>query len=193
MSCRHSARLVRPWLIPWVVLLTVGPAAVASDLPLGHLFCPVNKRCQEKPPHWHIKRVCPKPICDPCTLEHHGYYHTCWRPSSVPPDWSHCPVPPPAVIFMQSQGPPPGPAPVLAPAPSAPPARRLPDPKPRPPAPGKPPAPERPTAAVVPPPALLAPTGGSVPLVTPPPRFAPTPGQPAAAPGKAATYLPPAL
>lgn len=186
MSCRFLGCPVQSWLVPWAVLLTVGPAAVASDLPFGHLCCPVNKRCQEKPPCWHIKRVCPKPICDPCTLEHHGYYHTCWRPSSVPPEWSHCPVPPPAVHFLQSQVPPPGPVPGFAPAAPLQPAPTLPGARPLP--QGQAPASSQPTGAVLPPPALIAPTSTAMPAITPPPLVAP-----AAPTGKPAAYLPASL
>jgi hypothetical protein len=42
---------------------------------------------------------CPRPICDPCHLEHYGYYQTCWAPWPFPPDWSHCPVPPPGAVL----------------------------------------------------------------------------------------------
>lgn len=116
MARPRSSRSILAWGLPGVLLLLVGGTLEASGPGIGHLFCPVNKRCQEKPPHWHIKRTCPsKPVCDPCSLEHHGYYHTCWRPSSVPPDWSHCPVPPPAVVFNQGQSLPP-PSGLLVPA-----------------------------------------------------------------------------
>jgi len=54
--------------------------------------------CQEGPPNLKFKKACPRPVCDPCQLEHYGYYATCWHPWPFPPDWSHCPVPPPGAI-----------------------------------------------------------------------------------------------
>jgi hypothetical protein len=53
--------------------------------------------CFEGPPKLKFKRGCPKPVCDPCHLEHFGYFRPCWQPWPYPPDWSHCPVPPPGV------------------------------------------------------------------------------------------------
>lgn len=98
MSRRHSFRDLMVLFVSCVLAGVCAPAAQASG-PLGGHICTINKHCQEKPPHWHNKRVCPKPICGPCNLQHHGYYHTCWRPSSIPADWSHCPVPPPGMLF----------------------------------------------------------------------------------------------
>lgn len=46
--------------------------------------------------HWH--RGCPHPICNPCDLPHWGYYETCWNRYPFPPDWTHCPSPPPAAF-----------------------------------------------------------------------------------------------
>ena len=46
-----------------------------------------------------FKRACPRPVCDPCHLEHYGYYQTCWAPWPYPPDWSHCPTPPPGAVL----------------------------------------------------------------------------------------------
>jgi hypothetical protein len=53
----------------------------------------------EGPPKLKFKKACPRPVCDPCTLEHYGYYQTCWAPWPFPPDWSHCPVPPPGAVL----------------------------------------------------------------------------------------------
>jgi hypothetical protein len=64
-----------------------------------------------------FKKGCPRPVCDPCTLEHAGYYAACWKPWPYPPDWSHCPVPPPSALVA-----PPGP-PVRAVVPIVPAAR----------------------------------------------------------------------
>lgn len=56
--------------------------------------------CQERPPVICIKCGCPRPVCNPCILPNFGYFQTCWRPWPLPPDWSHCNVPPPAA-FVQ--------------------------------------------------------------------------------------------
>ncbi len=55
----------------------------------------------EKPPRIKFKRVCPKPVCNPCDIEGYGYYPTCWRPWAYPPNYGHCPVPPPGVLASQ--------------------------------------------------------------------------------------------
>ncbi len=63
------------------------------------LCCPpILKHCMERPPRICFWPSCPKPICSPCEAPHWGYYPTCWRPWPFPPDWSHCPVPPPAAF-----------------------------------------------------------------------------------------------
>jgi len=31
----------------------------------------------EGPPWIKFKKACPRPVCDPCNLEHYGYYQTC--------------------------------------------------------------------------------------------------------------------
>jgi hypothetical protein len=31
-------------------------------------------------------------------LPHWGFYETCWSPWPFPPDWTHCPTPPPAAF-----------------------------------------------------------------------------------------------
>jgi hypothetical protein len=79
-------------------VLTHAPRAAAG--PLG-IFdsccckkCPKFVYCQEGPPRIKMKTGCSRPVCDPCNLEHFGYYRTCWQPWPYPQDWSHCPVPP---------------------------------------------------------------------------------------------------
>ena len=69
-----------------------------GDCGRGGCHCPKTCFTLEKPPciKWHC--VCPKPVCNPCELEHYGYYPTCWRPWAYPPDYSYCPVPPPGVV-----------------------------------------------------------------------------------------------
>jgi hypothetical protein len=53
----------------------------------------------EGPPRLKFRKACPRPVCDPCYLEHYGYYQTCWAPWPFPPDWSHCSVPPPGAVL----------------------------------------------------------------------------------------------
>lgn len=69
---------------------------------------------QEGPPRLKVKQGCGKPVCDPCTLPHYGYFQTCWRGWPFAPDWSHCPVPPPGAYAN-------GTAPVVTAAPATPP------------------------------------------------------------------------
>jgi hypothetical protein len=57
---------------------------------------PVLKWCMEGAPRICFQHGCPKPICSPCQAPNWGYYQKCWSPWPWPPDWSHCPVPPPA-------------------------------------------------------------------------------------------------
>lgn len=59
--------------------------------------------CQEGPPKIKVKKGCPRPICCPCDLPNFGYFQTCWTPWPVPPDWSHCPVPPPAAYVTPGE------------------------------------------------------------------------------------------
>jgi hypothetical protein len=71
----------------------------------GQLFCcPKFYHCQEKPPIIKIKRVCSKPVCDPCHLEGYGYYPVCWRPMG-PLNYNHCPTPAPAVLAQPPKDP----------------------------------------------------------------------------------------
>ncbi len=95
---RKSSRLL---LVPLAVLLS-GATLARADGPvsfMGHEFCcPTYYHCVPRPPCIHYKCVCPKPVCDPCNLDHYGYYPTCWRPWMEVTDYSHCPVPPPTVL-----------------------------------------------------------------------------------------------
>jgi hypothetical protein len=63
--------------------------------------CPKYYFTIEKAPKICFKTVCSKPVCDPCNIEGNGYYPTCWRPWAYPPNYSHCPVPPPGVLASQ--------------------------------------------------------------------------------------------
>jgi hypothetical protein len=47
----------------------------------------------EGPPRLWFKCACPRPVCDPCSLEHYGYYQTCWRPWSFTTELNHCLAP----------------------------------------------------------------------------------------------------
>jgi hypothetical protein len=67
----------------------------------GSCCCPKFTFTIEKAPKICFKCVCSKPICDPCNIEGNGYYPTCWRPWVYPPNYSHCPVPPPGVLASQ--------------------------------------------------------------------------------------------
>jgi hypothetical protein len=90
-------------------LMVVAAGAHADDgccSPSGSC-CPKTTFFRTKPPHIHWKRICPKPICDPCSLEHYGYYPTCWHPWPFPPDYSHCQHPQPGMTVDAVQAQPP--------------------------------------------------------------------------------------
>jgi hypothetical protein len=75
------------------------PAACATCGTVGcqRFHCPpALKWCMEGMPRICFQHGCPKPICSPCDAPNWGYYQKCWTPWPWPPDWSHCPVPPPA-------------------------------------------------------------------------------------------------
>ncbi len=76
------------------------PAAAAQncDQCKEHPCPPKFKYIFEGAPKIKFKRGCPKPLCDPCNLPHYGYFQPCWHPWAFPPDWSHCPVPPPGAL-----------------------------------------------------------------------------------------------
>jgi hypothetical protein len=108
MSLQRSANNLAAWCLLGVSVLAFTPAVFGG--PLGYYGCsgcsggccggcekcpPPYCHCQERPPRIHFRCGCAKPVCDPCTLEHFGYYRTCWQPWPFPPDWSHCQVPPP--------------------------------------------------------------------------------------------------
>ena len=87
-------------------LALLAAAVLASPAPAQNCDCakgpcpPYVKYRFEGPPRICFKHGCPKPICDPCHLPHYGYYPVCWQPWPFPPDWSHCPVPPPAALVV---------------------------------------------------------------------------------------------
>jgi hypothetical protein len=87
-------------ILATVVLFVVVPASFADGCLRCWHKCPSPYgHCQEGPPRLRFKCGCPKPVCDPGSLEHYGYYQTCWRPWPFPSDMSHCPeVLPPVVV-----------------------------------------------------------------------------------------------
>jgi hypothetical protein len=95
-------RFARAWAVvgaAGAVLLTWTPAAPAAFFTLCCGLCPpCFKHCQEGPPRVWMRCGCARPVCDPCNLEHAGYYHTCWQPWPWPPDYSHCHCPPPCAM-----------------------------------------------------------------------------------------------
>ncbi len=94
--------LVLP-LAPLFVAAGLALPARAGDgccCPPG-IFCPVTTFCRIRQPCIKWKCTCPKPICDPCNLEHYGYYPTCWHPWPFPPDYTCCRVPPNSVVADQ--------------------------------------------------------------------------------------------
>ena len=85
---------------------TAGPIATSLGAKCCHTHCPPHYRhCQEGPPKIKFHQGCPKPICNPCALPHWGHYQTCWSPWPFPPDWSHCPTPPPAAAVTLNSPP----------------------------------------------------------------------------------------
>ena len=74
---------------------------VSFGVPCGvgcesHHCPPAFKYRYEGPPRIHWHHGCPHPVCNPCDLPHWGFYETCWHPWPFPPNWTHCPSPPPA-------------------------------------------------------------------------------------------------
>jgi hypothetical protein len=61
-----------------------------------HLCCPHYHHCAEGPVHICFHHCCAKPVCNPCDVPHWGVWQKCWSPWPWPPDWGHCPTPPPA-------------------------------------------------------------------------------------------------
>jgi hypothetical protein len=74
----------------------------------------------EDAPKLKFKRACPRPVCDPCHLEHFGYYQPCWHPWPFGEDWSHCPYQTSAQALPLPQVPPYAPRIGVAPGPKDP-------------------------------------------------------------------------
>jgi hypothetical protein len=93
MTFRSAASSLALLLAPCIALTALIVPAFA-----GHCqHCPKTTFCRPKAPCIKYKCVCPKPICGCDSLEHFGYYPTCWSAWPFPPDHSHCPCPPTAV------------------------------------------------------------------------------------------------
>jgi hypothetical protein len=65
------------------------------------ICCPRTTFCRTRPPCIRWKCVSPKPVCDPCSLDHHGYYPTCWHCWPFPPDYGCCRQTPNSVLADQ--------------------------------------------------------------------------------------------
>jgi hypothetical protein len=75
----------------------------------GEVFChcpPPLTWCAEQAPCIKFKCACPRPVCDPCALEHYGVFATCWQPWPFQPNWSHCRTIPPGVALPAPAYPP---------------------------------------------------------------------------------------
>jgi hypothetical protein len=62
--------------------------------------CPKYYFTQEKMPCIKYCRICSKPLVEPCSVAEvpgYGYSPTCWRPMG-PLNYTHCTVPPPAIL-----------------------------------------------------------------------------------------------
>ena len=98
-------------------LAFLGAAVLVLSMAKGadglHKHCPRTccppwyHHCQEGPPRLKIHHACPRPIGNPCESPTWGYYQPCWNPWPFPPDWTHCPVTPPAA-YVQPPTQPPG-------------------------------------------------------------------------------------
>jgi hypothetical protein len=109
MSLRRILRPLGVVCLVGACALIVSPRGDAGPLQCysccSHQVCPpYYNHCTEGPPKIKFKCGCPKPVCGPCTLEHYGYYPTCWRPWPFPPDLSHCPGPPPDALAATMHG-----------------------------------------------------------------------------------------
>src|SRR5438128_2608837 len=96
MAFRKTCRFLS---VPLALVLGFQNRACAGPFdpccPCTH--CPPGlDHCMEGRPKIKFKKGCPRPICNPCERPGWGYFQPCWAPWPWPPDWSHCPVPPPA-------------------------------------------------------------------------------------------------
>jgi hypothetical protein len=96
MSPKKIANYLSVLSITGLVLFIICPAAYGDifDCCCGWRHCPpAYVHYQEGPPKLHFRRICPKPVCNPCCLPHYGYFATCWHPWPFPSDYSHCRYP----------------------------------------------------------------------------------------------------
>lgn len=101
MTLRSVASSLALLLAPCLMFSALsGPAAAAECL-----HCPKTTFCRPLEPRIRYKSVCPKPICDPCSMENYGYYPTCWHPWPFPPNYGHCEVPPTTMTAPPCCGP----------------------------------------------------------------------------------------
>ena len=63
--------------------------------------CPKYSFTIEKPPKICFKSVCSKPMCDPCDIRGQRLLPDLLAAWAYPPNYSHCPVPPPGVLASQ--------------------------------------------------------------------------------------------
>ena len=77
---------------------TFGTPSTGSNCCQSHHCPPAFNHCVEGPPCICWKHGCPHPICDPCNLPHWGFWEKCWNPYPFPPNWTHCPAPPPSSL-----------------------------------------------------------------------------------------------
>ena len=88
-----------------LALLVAGGSVKAG----GEIFChcpPPLRWCSEQAPCIKFKCACPRPVCDPCDLQHYGVFATCWHPWPFQPNWSHCQSPPPGAVLPTPAYPP---------------------------------------------------------------------------------------
>ena len=112
------------WTPAALALLMFSPTAWGQDCcPSCKVFCcPHYKHQTEGGPRICFWPCCGRPVNNLCVnpAPNWGYYQTCWSPWPWGPDWSHCPVQPPASLVW-----PPG-APEVLPSPNRPPTRQVP-------------------------------------------------------------------
>ncbi len=93
-------------LLSGIALIVAGSSAQAGGLGLCCSCPPPLTWCSEQAPCLKFKCACPRPVCDPCDLQHYGYYATCWQPWPFQPDWSHCSTIPPGAALPPPAYPP---------------------------------------------------------------------------------------
>ncbi len=99
MTRRSVAGSLALFLAPCLVLTALSRPASADGT-----HCPKTTFCRPKAPCIKFKCVCPKPVCDPCSLENFGYYPTCWHTWPFPPNYAHCDVPTTTMLVPPSCG-----------------------------------------------------------------------------------------